>query len=396
MSDPWLTIIGMGEDGAAGLGDASRDALAAAKVVFGGPRHLDLAGVGARGRAWPVPFDVAPVLALRGQRVAVLASGDPFWFGAGSSLAAHLAPGEWRALPAPGVPSLAAARLGWRLEDCVTLGLHAAPLARLRPHLLRGCRIIATLRDGDAPAALAAWLCGQGAGAIRMTVLERLGGPAERIRGTSADGFALTDIAAPVAVALDGADLPRGFGLSAAAGRADDLFDHQGQITKAPVRALTLAALQPRAGALLWDIGGGSGSISVEWALAGGRSICIEPRTDRLALIAGNLDRFGLAHRIRIVEGAAPEALAGLPEPDTVFVGGGASAALFQTLWPALPHGVRLVVNAVTLETEALLTDLHARHGGDLTRIEIARAAPLGGMRGWQPLRPVVQWAVTT
>lgn len=364
-------------------------------MVFGGPRHLDLADVGARGQAWPVPFDVTPVLALRGQRVAVLASGDPFWFGAGGSLAAHLAPGEWRALPAPGVPSLAAARLGWRLEDCVALGLHAAPLARLRPHLVRGCRIIATLRDADAPAALAAWLCDQGAGAVRVTVLERLGGPLERISSARADGLSTTGIAAPVAVALDGADLPRGFGLPAAAGRADDLFDHQGQITKAHVRALTLAALQPRAGALLWDIGGGSGSISVEWALAGGRAICVEPRTDRLALIAENLDRFGLAHRIRVVEGAAPDALTGLPEPDAVFVGGGASGALFETLWPALPLGARLVANAVTLETEALLTGLHARHGGDLTRIEIARAAPLGGMRGWQPLRPVVQWAVT-
>lgn len=395
MSDPWLTIIGITENGLPDLGDASRQALAAADVVFGGPRHLQLAEVGARGRPWPVPFDIAPVLALRGQRVAVLASGDPFWFGAGGSLAAALQPEEWRALPAPGVLSLAAARLGWRIEACVTLGLHAAPFARLRPHLVRGCRIIATLRDGDAPAALAAWLGAQGAGAARLTVLERLGGPAERIRQTTATGFALTDVAAPVAVALDGADLPRGFGLSAVAGRPDDQFAHHGQITKAPVRALTLAALEPRAGALLWDIGGGSGSISVEWALAGGRAICLEPRDDRLALIRANLDDFGVADRVTLRKGAAPEALPDLPEPDAVFVGGGASAALFDMLWPVLPPGARLVANAVTLETEALLAARHARHGGALTRIEIARAAPLGGMRGWQPARPVVQWAVT-
>ena len=181
MSEPWLTIIGIGEDGAAGLGDASRDALSRATVIFGGPRHLELAGAGARGRAWPVPFDIAPVLALRGRRVVVLASGDPFWFGAGGSLAAALDPGEWRALPAPGVLSLAAARLGWRLEETVALGLHAAPLPRLRPHLARGCRIIATLRDGAAPAALAEWLTAQGAGAMRITVMERLGGPQERL-----------------------------------------------------------------------------------------------------------------------------------------------------------------------------------------------------------------------
>jgi len=388
-----LTIIGIGEDGAAGLGDASRDALATARVVFGGPRHLELADVGARGRPWPVPFDIAPVLALRGQRVAVLASGDPFWFGAGGSLAAHLEPAEWRALPAPGTLSLAAARLGWRLEDCVTLGLHAAPFQQLRPHLRRGCRIIATLRDREAPAALARWLCDQGAGNLRMTMLERLGGSAERIQTARAQDFVPTGIRAPVAVAMDGADLPRGFGLSAAPGRPDALFAHHGQITKAPIRALTLAALAPRPGEVLWDIGGGSGSISVEWALAGGRATCIEPRTDRLALIRANVENFGLDARIRVIEGAAPGALAGLPEPDAVFVGGGASAQLFDALWPRLPAGARLVANAVTLETEALLVRLQSRHGGTLVRLDVAQAAPLGGLRGWQPLRPVVQWS---
>ncbi|MEE2860280.1 MAG: precorrin-6y C5,15-methyltransferase (decarboxylating) subunit CbiE [Paracoccus sp. (in: a-proteobacteria)] len=394
MSDPWLTIIGITENGLTDLGDASRRALAAAQVIFGGPRHLQLGGAGDRGRPWPVPFDISPVLALRGQRVAVLVSGDPFWFGAGGSLAAALEPGEWRALPAPGVLSLAAARLGWRTEACVTLGLHAAPFARLRPHLARGCRVIATLRDGEAPAELAAWLTAEGAGAMRMVVLERLGGPAERVRRTVAAEFMLHGVAAPVAVALDGTDLPRGWGLAAVPGRDDDLFAHQGQITKSPVRALTLAALQPRTGALLWDIGGGSGSISVEWALAGGRAICLEPRADRLDLIRTNLDDFGVADRVTLHQGAAPQALVGLPEPDAVFVGGGASAALFDALWPTLPPGTRLVANAVTLETERLLADLHAGHGGELTRIEIARAAPLGTMRGWQPARPVVQWAV--
>lgn len=393
MSDPWLSIIGLGEDGLAGLTDASRAALAAAEVVFGGPRHLALVEAGGRGRPWPVPFDIAPVLGQRGRRVAVLASGDPFWFGAGGTLAAAMAPGEWRAFPAPGTLTLAAARLGWRLEEVVALGLHAAPFPRLRPHLVRGCRIIATLRDGDAPAALAAWLMRQGAGSARLTVLERLGGPAERIHETRADAVALT-CTAPVAVAIDGADLPRGYGLPAAPGRPDELFAHEGQITKGPVRALTLAALQPRPGTLLWDIGGGSGAISVEWALAGGRAICIEPRADRLRLIEENRARFGLAHLIEVREGTAPSALAGLPAPDAVFIGGGASAALLDALLP-LPAGARLVVNAVTLETEALLTQMQARHGGELMRIELARAAPLGGMRGWQPARPLVQWSLT-
>ncbi|MBU2956194.1 precorrin-6y C5,15-methyltransferase (decarboxylating) subunit CbiE [Paracoccus sp. 1_MG-2023] len=383
MSEPWLSIIGLNEDGLPGLGAASRKALEDARIVFGGPRHLALAGVGGRGREWPVPFDLAPILALRGERVAMLTSGDPFWFGAGGSIAAHLDPSEWRVFPVAGVFSLAAARMGWRLEDCATLGLHAAPFAQIRPHLHRGCRIIATLRDGGAPAALAEWLRDMGANAARLTVLERLGGPRERI------GPLRDDHGAPVAVAIDGCDLPAGFGLTMAAGRSDDLFDHRGQITKSPIRAMTLAALAPRPGELLWDIGGGSGSISVEWALAGGRAICIEPREDRLDLIRSNRDRFGVAHRIEVVQGTAPDALRDLPGPDAIFVGGGGGAELFDAI---LPLPVRIVANAVTLETESLLATLHARHGGSLTRIAISEAAPLGGMRGWQPARPVTQW----
>lgn len=392
---PWLTIIGIGEDGLAGLGDASRAALQEAEIVFGGPRHLSLAGVGAAGRAWPVPFDPAPVLGLRGRSVAVLASGDPFWCGAGGSLVAQLEPGEWRALPAPGTVALAAARLGWRIEDTASLGLHAAPFARLLPFLARNCRVIATLRDAEAPGQLAAWLASQGLGATRMVVLERLGGPAERIRSTPADRFALPGIVAPVAVALCGRDLPRGAGLPRSPGLPDDSFASDGQITRAPVRALTLAALAPRPGEALWDIGGGSGSVSVEWALAGGRATCIEPRADRIAHIRANIDAFGLGDRVQPVCGGAPEALAGLAPPDAVFVGGGGSAALFAALWPLLPEGARLVANAVTLETEALLAGLHQQHGGRLLRIDLAEAAPLGRMRGWQPARPVVQWSLT-
>ncbi|TRW96547.1 precorrin-6y C5,15-methyltransferase (decarboxylating) subunit CbiE [Paracoccus sp. M683] len=392
MAEPWLTIIGIGEDGLAGLSDASRDALTGAEVIFGGPRHLALAEAGARGREWPVPFDPAPVLALRGRRVAVLASGDPFWFGAGGSLVPHLQPGEWRSFPAPGVPALAASRLGWRLQDVTCLGLHAAPFARLRPHLARGCRIIATLRDGAAPAELADWLVAQGMVATRIAVMEALGGPRERLRWTTASAFDLTGIEAPVAVALDGADLPRGAGLSAVPGRPEADFTHDGQITKSPIRAITLAALAPRRGEMLWDIGGGSGSIAVEWALAGGHAVTIEPRPDRQQTIAANIAAFGLSGRLRLQPGPAPEVLEGLPQPDAVFIGGGASAALFDWLTNRLPQGTRLVANAVTIETEALLASLHARHGGGLMRIEIAEAAPLGPSRCWQPARPITQW----
>ncbi|MGL6210557.1 MAG: precorrin-6y C5,15-methyltransferase (decarboxylating) subunit CbiE [Paracoccaceae bacterium] len=388
MGNPWLQIVGVGEDGVTGLSDASRDAFAAAEVVFGGPRHLGL--VGTRGRVWPVPFDVAPVLQCRGQRVVVLVSGDPFWFGAGASLVPHLTPGEWVAHPAPSTFAWAASRLGWSLETTACHGLHAAPFARIRADLQNRARLICLLRDGAAPAALAAWLVSMGFGASVLHVLEALGGPRERVRQVRADGFDLTDVVAPVAVAIDaiGAGLPRGFGLP------DDLFAHDGQITKRVIRAMTLASLAPRPGERLWDIGAGSGSISVEWCLAGAKAVAVEAKPARAVNIRANAAGFGIEHRLSVVEGAAPDALLGLPTPDAVFVGGGGDAALYDALWPLLPPGARLIANSVTLETEALLVGLRARHGGQLTRIDVAEAGPLGRMLGWNAARPVVQWSV--
>jgi precorrin-6Y C5,15-methyltransferase (decarboxylating) len=388
MSEPWLSIIGLGEDGPAGLSDASRAALAQASVVFGAPRHLALVVAGVRGQVWPVPFDLGPLLACRGRNVAMLVSGDPFWFGAGGSVAACLAPGEWVAHPVAGTFSLFAARLGWRLEDVICLGLHAAPFARLWPVLARGVRVICTLRDAGAVAELSGWLTAKGFGAARVTVAEALGGPRERLRS----GCDWPDIAAPVAVAIDGADLPPGAGLPRSSGLPDDLFQHDGQITKAPVRAVTLSALGPRPAERLWDIGAGSGSVSVEWCLAGGRAVCIEARADRAATITANADRFGLAHRMDVWLGAALPLLAELPVPDAVFVGGGGDAALYDALWAVLPPGTRIVANGVTLEAESRLADLHARHGGSLLRLDLAEAGTLGRFRDWQAARPVVQW----
>ena len=259
MADPWLAIIGMGEDGLDGLPPASRAALDGAEIVFGGPRHLALAGVGARGRAWPVPFDVAPVLALRGQKLAVLASGDPFWYGAGGSLAAHLSPSEWRAFPGPSTFSLAAARLGWRLEEVLCLGLHAAPLSRLRPLLTRGQRLILLLRDGAAVGEVTAYLRAEGFGGSQIWALVALGGPRERVVKIDPEAAEPVMLSAPAALAVEA----RGRGMPRASGLADDLFAHDGQITKRPVRALTLSALAPRGGEVLWDIGTGSGSVGI-------------------------------------------------------------------------------------------------------------------------------------
>ena len=388
--------MGLGEDGLTGLSAASRAALAAAEVIFGGPRHLALVEAGARGQAWPLPFDVSPVLALRGRPVVVLASGDPFWFGVGGTLAAYLSPDEWRVAPAASTFSLAAARLGWRLEALICLGLHTAPFASALPHLHPGARLVCLLRSGAAVAEWAQWLDAQGFGASALWVLEALGGGRERIRATRANGFDLSDVASPVAVAVEVAAQPGltgGMGLPRSPGLPDAGYAHDGQITKAPVRALTLAALAPRPGAQLWDIGAGSGSVAVEWCLAGGCAAAIEPRAARAANVRRNAQRFGVADRLTVVEGAAPVALAGLPTPQAIFVGGGFDAALFGRL-QALGPGCRLVVNAVTLETEALLLGLHALHGGELLRIELAHAAPLGRLRGWLPARPIVQWSV--
>jgi precorrin-6Y C5,15-methyltransferase (decarboxylating) len=346
---------------------------------------------GAKGHAWPIPFSIAPVLALKGQNVVILASGDPFWHGAGGSLTAHLSPADWQAFPAPSTFSLAAARLGWRIEDITCHGLHAAPFAQLRPVLAQNARAICTLRDGQAPQALADWLTAQGFDAT-LTVLERLGGSSERIRTTTAKAFDLTDISAPVAVAVQ---ITNGQGLPRASGLNDSLFANDGQITKRPIRALTLSALAPRAGELLWDIGAGSGSISIEWCLAQGRAIAFELRPDRAANIRTNAANFGVNHRLTIVEGPATENLTAHPIPDAVFIGGGGNAALYDQLWQILPTGTRIVANGVTLETESLLAQQQALRGGSLLRIDLATAAPLGRMRGWDAARPVVQWSVT-
>ncbi|WP_405107108.1 precorrin-6y C5,15-methyltransferase (decarboxylating) subunit CbiE [Phaeobacter sp. BS52] len=394
MSNPWLTIIGLGENGLEGLSDASRKALVEADVIFGGPRHLELAGAGAKGQPWPVPFSTEPVLAMRGRRVVVLASGDPFWHGASGSLMRDLEAGEWVSHPAPACFALAANRLGWKLEEVLCLGLHAAPYARLRALLGSGTRVICTMRDGAAPAELAEWLTAEGFGASRLTVMECLGGPRQRVRSSAAQDFDLQDIQAPVAVAVEAAGRK---GLPQASGLADDLFASDGQITKRPVRALTLSALAPRAGELLWDIGGGSGSVSVEWCLAarGARAITFEPRESQLDNIRANAAAFGLDHRMRAVPGKAPDVLEGQPLPDCVFIGGGGSQDLLDHLWDILPAGTRLVANGVTLETETLLMQAHAARGGHLLKAEIAEAGPLGSMRDWRRARPVIQWSVT-
>ncbi len=389
-----MTIIGIGEDGVAGLGAASQAALDAAQIVMAPPRHLARVPAGTAQRIeWPVPYaEGLEVLdSLRGRRVVVLASGDPFWFGAGAVLARRYSAQEWTAHPGASCFGLVAARLGWALERTVCLGLHAAPMARLKRHLAPGVQIIATLRDGDAVPALAAYLTEQGFGDSALHVLEHLGGPQERITRATAHTVGGA-FAHPVCVAIDVAG--QGAVLSVATGQRDDAFDSDGQITKRPVRAITLSTLAPKPHEHLWDIGGGSGSIALEWLLAHPttRATTIEPRADRVARIRQNADALGMAHRLSVVHGSAPDALTGLEPANAIFVGGGLSDAVLEAV-TALP--ARLVVNAVTLEGEALLAHWHARLGGDLMRIALSSTAPLGPKRGWTSAYPVVQWSIT-
>jgi precorrin-6Y C5,15-methyltransferase (decarboxylating) len=394
----WLSIVGIGEDGVEGLSPVARGLVAGADIVFGGERHLALANQLIRGRAkpWPSPFSraVGEVLAERGRQVCVLASGDPFFYGVGSVLANHVKPEETVVVPAPSAFSLAAARLGWALPDIALASVHGRELDRIRPHLHPGARVLALTSDNDGPAALARLLTDAGFGASRLTVLESLGGASERVRATTAASFDLRDIAALNTVAIEVEGAPGARVIAFSAGLDDALYEHDGQITKREVRAITLSSLAPLRGELLWDIGAGSGSVAIEWMLAhpSMRAITIEAREDRAARIRRNAAAFGVPG-LEVINGRAPEALQGLATPDVVFIGGGGSApGVLDAAIAALRPGGRLVVNAVTLETEAELAARHATHCGTLTHIVISRAEAVGGKTGWRASMPVTQW----
>ncbi|MBC7585159.1 precorrin-6y C5,15-methyltransferase (decarboxylating) subunit CbiE [Tardiphaga sp. vice352] len=396
---PWLSIIGLGEDGLEGLSPAARNLLAQACLVVGGKRHLALAGEFPGERlAWPSPPDAAfpGILARRGQPVCVLASGDPFFYGIGSLLMQHIAAEEMLCLPSASAFSLAASKLGWAQQDCALLTLHGRPLERIIPQLRPGARILALSWDGTTPGKLAGLLQARGMGHSILTVLENIGGPRQRIRQSLADGFALGDIDPLNTIALEvvadhGARIiPRVGSLP------DDWFEHDGQITRREMRAVTLSVLAPRRGELMWDIGAGSGSVSIEWMLAdpANCAIAIERDPSRIARIQRNALALGVPD-LQIVEGAAPGILHGLPQPDAIFVGGGATNdGVLDAAWSALAPRGRLVVNAVTIETQAELTRRFTALGGELLSFNFARADRIGGFHGWRAAMPVVQWSV--
>ncbi|MGQ0456708.1 MAG: precorrin-6y C5,15-methyltransferase (decarboxylating) subunit CbiE [Hyphomicrobium sp.] len=398
MSGRWLSIIGIGEDGRAGLGAAAIALVEGAELIFGGRRHLELFGL-TRGeqRVWPTPLDAAipDILARRGRPVAVLASGDPFWYGAGVTLARAVSADEMLVTPAPSSLSLAAARMGWALQDTAVLGLNMRGLTPLvRRHLHEGRKILALSLNGETPREVAAILTANGFGSSRVTVLEALGGPRERIRACSAATFALDDVGPLNIIAIVVAADPGARPIAFAAGLPDDYFENDGQLTKREIRAITLSSLAPQPGERLWDVGLGAGSVAIEWLLAhaANQAIGVEREAARAARAARNALALGVP-QLDVRTGAAPAALSDLPAPDAAFIGGGASdATTIDVCWRALKPGGRIVVNGVTIETEANLIGAHREHGGALTRISIDRADAVGARFAWRPAMPVLQW----
>jgi precorrin-6Y C5,15-methyltransferase (decarboxylating) len=396
----WLSIVGIGEDGLDGLSPAARTLIAQASLVVGGKRHLSLVAGAVNGEtlAWPhAPQAAFPaILARRDASVCVVATGDPFFYGIGSLLAQQVPAEEIVCVPGVSSFSLAASRLGLAVQDCALVTLHGRTLERIIPHFQPHARILALSRDQTTPPRLAELLVRHGFGDARITVCEAMGGPRERIRRATAGAFDLDGIDPLNLVALELTASARARVVSLAPGLPDAWFEHDGQLTKQDIRALTLAALAPRQGELLWDIGAGSGSIGIEWMLShpSNRAVAIERDAVRAGRIARNAASLGVPGLL-IVQGSAPAALQDLPQPDAVFIGGGATVSgTVDAARAALRSGGRMVVNGVTIETQALLIHLFKTMGGSLKTIQIAHADAVGGFHGMRPAMAVTQWSV--
>ncbi|TFV52617.1 precorrin-6y C5,15-methyltransferase (decarboxylating) subunit CbiE [Blastococcus sp. TF02A-35] len=396
-----VTVVGIGADGWDGLAPAARRAVGAAEVLRGSARQLALvpAGVVAERVPWPSPM--APALAglldaHPGRRVVVLASGDPMLSGVGTSLVRLHGADAVRVLPHPSSVSLACARLGWAVEETAVVTVVGRALELVAPHVTPGRRLLVLGSDGGTPAEVAALCARLGYGASRVTALAQLGGPGEHALTGSAAGWphGVVDplVVTAVEAVADAGTVP----LPTVPGLPDAAFEDDGQLTKREVRAVTLAQLAPLPGRLLWDVGAGAGSVGIEWMRAhpSCRAVAVESHPDRAARIARNAARLGVPG-LQVVEGRAPEVLAGLPAPDAVFVGGGATTPeLLETCWAALPPGGRLVANAVTVESEAVLAGWFARVGGELVRVAVQRAQPVGAYTGWKAAMPVTIFSV--
>ena len=405
MTQKWLAVVGIGEDGLLGLTPIAQFLVEQAQIIVGGDRHLAMLPPGDRRKkiCWTSPIEnsINEILRHQGQSVCVLASGDPLNYGIGTTLLRRVAIEEMTIIPAPSAFSLACARLGWSLTEVETLSLCGRSPALLHAALYPGAQILVLSEDSHTPAVVAQLLTEQGWGESQITVLQRMGSDHERVTIGRAATWAEQDLAnlnfadlntLAIALPLQPSPSP----LSRLAGIPDTAYHHDGQITKREVRAITLAALAPQPGQLLWDVGAGCGSIGIEWMRSHGRcrAIAIEQNRDRLQLIANNATALGTPN-LKLVTGQAPAALHDLPEPNAIFIGGGVTAtAMVETCWEALRSGGRLVINAVTVESEQVIWQWHSQLGGELSRIAIQRAEPIGKFLGWKAMAPVTQWRV--
>jgi precorrin-6B C5,15-methyltransferase / cobalt-precorrin-6B C5,C15-methyltransferase len=393
--EKWLSVIGIGEAGLVEVSQLGRGFIDRAALVVGGKRHLAMLDDSNQTRmVWTSPIETAieSILKNRGNSVCVLASGDPLCYGIGSTLLKYVSIDEMTIIPAPSTFSLARARLGWSFTEVETLSLCGRAPDFLAAILAPGSKLLILSAGADTPQIVADLLVRRGYGDSRMTVLEHLGGR-ERVITDIARTWSKSDVAALNIIAIECRVDASATPLNRLPGLPESAYHHDGQLTKREVRAMTLAALAPMPGELLWDVGAGCGSIGIEWLRSHPRcnAIAIEQHAHRLQFIADNMTALGTPH-LQLVQGKAPAALADLPTPDAIFIGGGVTApGLLDTCWTALRSGGRLVANAVTVESELQLLQWHQQVGGELSRIAIQRTQPVGGFLGWKPLIPVTQ-----
>ncbi|MFB8793111.1 MAG: precorrin-6y C5,15-methyltransferase (decarboxylating) subunit CbiE [Microcoleus sp.] len=400
MVDKWLSVVGIGEDGLSGLSSIARFLVDRAQVVVGGARHLAMLPTddSREKLLWTSPLQatVDEIIRRRGESICVLASGDPMCHGIGVTLSRRIPIAEMTIIPAASAFSLVCARLGWALADVETFSLTNRPIASIALGLYPGALLLVLSADRHTPALVAQMLTQRGFGGSLMTVFERMSGDSERrIEGVAA-AWNVPDLADLNTIAIAVAGDRQTMIFPRTAGLLDAAYLHDGQLTKREVRAVTLSTLAPVPGELLWDVGAGCGSIAIEWMRShrGCRAIAIERHPTRLQYIAENASNLGVPS-LQIIAGEAPTALANLPQPDAIFIGGGVTAeAVLETCWNALGEGGRLVVNAVTVESEFKVLQWHSLHGGELIRIGIQRVGAIGSFQGWKPLAPVTQWAV--
>lgn len=397
-SQKWLAIIGIGEDGLSGLSSIARSLIDTAEILVGGDRHLDMLPADMRSRlvwAFPIESTIQQIISCRGKSVCVLASGDPLWFGIGTTLLKKIPMEEIVIIPSPSTFSLICARLGWSLNEVETLSLCGRPASLLHTYIYPNAKLLILSSGEETPEIVANILCDRNFSNSKITVLEHLDGEKERITSNIASQYQhFPEFANLNAIAVECIPNPDAKILSRIVGLSDDVYQHDGQLTKCEVRAITLSALAPNAGELLWDVGAGCGSIAIEWMRSHPRCQAIAIEKSRTHFISENAIALGTPN-LKIIEGKAPEILQGLPTPDAIFIGGGATVPyLFETCWENLRSHGRLVANIVTLEGEQKLFQWQQKYGGTLTQISISRAEAIGAFLGWKPMRPVTQWQV--